>query len=164
MRSTIWSASTSSSVDGNDESRRSQHDSQRGVRHRDNRPQGFDGQDLRRSFLDGETGEVTTFRADEKPWRGRSKIDDSKLAVAIREHLERYKLIAGHNSKLFDIPFINARLAKHGERPVNVEWHMDTRWFLNSASMRIGSAKLENVRSSSNWASRRQRSVGSSGN
>lgn len=97
------------------------------------------------SFLDGETGEVTTFRVDEKPWKGKSKTDDSRLAVAIRDHLEKYKLIVGHNSKMFDIPMINARLAKAGERPVNVEWHLDTRWFLNSSSMRIGSAKLDNA-------------------
>jgi uncharacterized protein YprB with RNaseH-like and TPR domain len=97
------------------------------------------------SFYDGLTGEVTTFRLDEKPYRGRSKIDDGKLAVAIRDHLEKYKLIVGHNSKMFDLPFINARLARIGERPVEVGWHMDTRWYLNSTSMRIGSAKLDNA-------------------
>lgn len=106
---------------------------------------GLMGRILCCSFLDGLTGEVTTFRADEKPWRGRSKIDDGRLAVAIREELEKYTLIVGHNSKLFDIPFINARLAKAGERPVRVQWHLDTRWYLNSASMRVGSAKLENA-------------------
>lgn len=106
---------------------------------------GLMGRILCASFYDGLTGEVTTFRADEKPWKGKSKIDDSRLAVAIRDHLESYKLIVGHNSKLFDLPFINARLAKAGERPVQVGWHMDTRWYLNSSSMRIGSAKLENA-------------------
>lgn len=106
---------------------------------------GLMGRILCCSFLDGLTGEVKTFRADERPWKGRTKIDDSKLAVAIRDELEKYKLIVGHNSKLFDLPFINARLAKAGERPVRVGWHLDTRWFLNSASMRIGSAKLDNA-------------------
>ena len=106
---------------------------------------GLMGRMLCVSFLDGQTGEVTTFRADEQPWQGRTKIDDKKLAVACRNHLEKYKLIVGHNSKLFDVPFVNARLAKHGERPIHVEWHMDTRWYLNSASMRIGSAKLDNA-------------------
>jgi uncharacterized protein YprB with RNaseH-like and TPR domain len=106
---------------------------------------GLMGRILCCSFLDGTTGEVTTYRADEKPWKGKSKIDDSSLAVAIRERLENYKLIIGHNSKLFDVPFINARLAKAGERPIHVGWHLDTRWYLNSASMRIGSAKLENA-------------------
>lgn len=106
---------------------------------------GLMGRILCCSFLDGITGEVKTFRSDEKPWRGRSKIDDSKLAVAIREELEKYTLIVGHNSKLFDVPFVNARLAKAGERPIRVQWHLDTRWYLNSASMRVGSAKLENA-------------------
>ena len=106
---------------------------------------GLMGRMLCVSYLDGQTGEVTTFRADEQPWKGRTKIDDKKLAVACRNHLEKYKLIVGHNSKLFDVPFVNARLAKHGERPIHVEWHMDTRWYLNSASMRIGSAKLDNA-------------------
>ena len=98
---------------------------------------GLMGRILCCSFLDGTTGEVTTFRADEKPWKGKTKIDDS--------HLEKYNLVIGHNSKLFDLPFINARLAKAGERPVRVQFHLDTRWYLNSASMRIGSAKLENA-------------------
>jgi uncharacterized protein YprB with RNaseH-like and TPR domain len=106
---------------------------------------GLMGRILCCSFLDGMTGEVTTFRADEKPWRGRSKIDDSRLAVAVRDELEKYTLIVGHNSKLFDVPFVNARLAKAGERPIRVQWHLDTRWYLNSASMRVGSAKLENA-------------------
>jgi uncharacterized protein YprB with RNaseH-like and TPR domain len=106
---------------------------------------GLMGRILCCSFLDADTGEVTTFRADEKPWKGKSKIDDSKLAVAIRDHLEQYNLIVGHNSKLFDVPFVNARLAKAGERPIRVQFHLDTRWYLNSASMRIGSAKLENA-------------------
>jgi uncharacterized protein YprB with RNaseH-like and TPR domain len=106
---------------------------------------GLMGRILCCSFLDGITGEVKTFRSDEKPWRGRSKIDDSRLAIAIREELEKYTLIVGHNSKLFDVPFVNARLAKAGERPIRVQWHLDTRWYLNSASMRVGSAKLENA-------------------
>lgn len=106
---------------------------------------GLMGRILCVSFLDGNTGEVKTFRADEKPWKGRSKIDDSRLAVAVRDELEKYTLIVGHNSKLFDVPFVNARLAKAGERPIRVQWHLDTRWYLNSASMRVGSAKLENA-------------------
>lgn len=106
---------------------------------------GLMGRILCASFYDGQTGEVTTFRGDQQPYKGRSKIDDSKLAVAIRDHLEQYSLICGHNSKLFDVPFLNARLAKAGQRPLRVQFHLDTRWYLNSASMRIGSAKLENA-------------------
>lgn len=90
-------------------------------------------------------GEPYTFRLDEKPYKGKSKIDDSKLAVAIRNEWEKYDMVVVHNGRLFDIPFVNARLAKAGERPFNPHFIMDTRWFLNSSSMRIGSAKLENA-------------------
>lgn len=90
-------------------------------------------------------GEVYTFRGDEKPYKGRSRIDDSRLVVAIREELEKYDLVVGHNSRLFDHPMLNARLAKAGQRPFKPHFIMDTRWYLNSSSMRIGSAKLENA-------------------
>lgn len=90
-------------------------------------------------------GEVYTYRGDDKPYKGRSKIDDSKLCIAIRDELEKYDLIVAHNGRMFDIPFLNARLAKAGERPLNTHFVMDPRWFLNSGAMRIGSAKLENA-------------------
>lgn len=89
--------------------------------------------------------EVYTFRGDEKPYKGKSRIDDSRLVVAIRDELEKYDLVVGHNSRLFDHPMLNARLAKAGHRPFNPHFIADTRWYLNSASMRIGSAKLENA-------------------
>ena len=90
-------------------------------------------------------GEPYTFRLDEKPYKGKSKIDDSRLVKAIREEWEKYDMVVAHNGRLFDIPFVNARLAKNGERPFNPHFILDTRWYLNSASMRIGSAKLENA-------------------
>ena len=108
---------------------------------------GLMGRILCASFTDWdyEEGEVETFRLDEKPWKGRSKIDDSKLAVAIRDRLEEANMIVAHNGRMFDIPFLNARLAKAGERPLNTQFVMDPRWYLNSGSMRIGSAKLINA-------------------
>lgn len=90
-------------------------------------------------------GDVYTFRGDDKKFKGKSKIDDGKLVTAIRDELEKYDLVVGHNSRLFDHPMLNARLAKAGERPFHPHLIMDTRWYLNSASMRIGSAKLENA-------------------
>lgn len=90
-------------------------------------------------------GETYTFRGDEKPWKGKSRIDDSRLCVAIRDELEKYDLVVGHNSRLFDHPMLDARLAKAGERPFRKHLILDTRWYLNSASMKIGSAKLENA-------------------
>jgi uncharacterized protein YprB with RNaseH-like and TPR domain len=106
---------------------------------------GLMGRILCASFTDWDTDEVVTFRLDDKPWKGRSKIDDGKLALAIRDYLEEANMVVAHNGRLFDIPFLNARLAKVGERPLRTQFVMDPRWYLNSGAMRIGSAKLVNA-------------------
>src|SRR3990172_12421667 len=45
--------------------------------------------------------EPYTFRGDRKPYRNGDIADDSKLAIAIRDDLEKYDILVGHNSKLF---------------------------------------------------------------
>ena len=100
------------------------------------------------SFLpirDGVVDKPYTFHLQESRLKGSSKIDDSKLCIAIRDELERYNLIVGWNSKLFDLPLLNARLAKHGQRPCRVQFHGDMMWYAGGSSMRIGSRKLVNV-------------------
>lgn len=86
-----------------------------------------------------------TFDLFDAKYRSRSKIDDGKLCVAIRDELETYNMIVGWNSKLFDVPLLNARLAKVGERPVRIQFHGDMMWYAGGSSMRIGSRKLVNV-------------------
>jgi len=90
-------------------------------------------------------GDIWTYRGDDDPYRRADLIDDGALCVTIRDTLEDFDLIVAHNGRLFDIPMLNARLAKVGERPLNPHFVMDPRWYLNSSSMRIGSAKLENA-------------------
>lgn len=98
------------------------------------------------SFIElGSDAEAYTYRQDHLPWRRDDVIDDSQLVTAIRDRLETYDLIVAHNGRLFDIPMLNARLSKAGERPLKTHFVLDTRWYLNSSSMRIGSAKLENA-------------------
>lgn len=88
-------------------------------------------------------GAVYTFRGDRKPYKGDRPHDDSRLAAAIRDELERYDIIVGHNSKLFDGKFLAARLFKAGLRPREKRYHVDSMWAVRS-SLRI-SSKLENV-------------------
>lgn len=90
-------------------------------------------------------GEPYTFRADRKPWKSADPIDDSKLCLAIREELETYNMVVGWNSKLHDVPLLNARLAKYGERRVRPQFHLDLMWYAGGSSMKIGSKKLDNV-------------------
>lgn len=87
--------------------------------------------------------DVYTFRGDSKEFKSKDPVDDSKLASAIRDELECYDIIVGHNSKLFDSKFLEARLFKAGERPRENRYHIDTMWAVRS-HLRISSA-LKNL-------------------
>lgn len=92
------------------------------------------------------TGKPYTLRLDDPALRGRSKIDDGKLCVAIRDELEKANLIVSWNGKLHDIPLLNAKLAKAGHRRyVPKNWHLDLMYYAGGVSMKIGSRKLDNV-------------------
>ena len=95
-------------------------------------------------------GKPYCYRSDVAPWTRPRKIDDSKLAVAIREELEGADMIVGWNSILHDVPLVNARLAKAGERPIKAAgeggpMHLDLMWYAGGNSLKIGSRKLDNV-------------------
>lgn len=88
-------------------------------------------------------GRVTLF--DLKSHEGKEWIDDSVLAVAIRDELEKYTIIAGWNSKMFDVPVLNGRLAYHGERRLQPQLHLDMMYYASGQFMRIGRRSLESV-------------------
>ena len=46
---------------------------------------------------------------------------------------------------MFDLPFLNARLAQYGERPLRPQFHMDPMYYARGGGLRIGSSKLDNV-------------------
>lgn len=70
---------------------------------------------------------------------------DRELVVNIRDEIESYDCIVTWNGKMFDIPFLNARLLYHGERHVRPKFHMDLMYYAGFSSNRIGSKKLVNV-------------------
>jgi uncharacterized protein YprB with RNaseH-like and TPR domain len=86
-----------------------------------------------------------TFRIDRKPYKLDDPIDDSLLAVAIRDELEKYNCIVSWNGKMFDAPFLNARLLKAGQRELRHQFHLDLMYYAGGISLRIGSRKLDNV-------------------
>jgi uncharacterized protein YprB with RNaseH-like and TPR domain len=89
-------------------------------------------------------GVVSTMRIEDYP--GASLIDDGPLAVAIRDELEKADHWVTWNGKLYDIPFLNARLLKAGERPVRSDIkHTDLMYYSRGQFVRIGSSKLDNV-------------------
>jgi len=96
-------------------------------------------------IIAGKESKPYTFNLLDKKYKGASPIDDSKLCEAIRDELEKYNMIVGWNSKLFDLPLLNARLAKRGKRLCKPQFHADMMWYAGGSSLRIGSRKLVNV-------------------
>jgi hypothetical protein len=89
-------------------------------------------------------GQAKVFRYEDYP--GTTLIDDGPLVIAIRDELEK----AGHwvtwNGKLFDVPFLNARLLKANQRPLHTDiMHTDLMYYSRGQFVRIGSSKLVNV-------------------
>jgi len=84
-------------------------------------------------------GNVTTFKYTD--FERANAIDDSHLAVAIRDDLERYDIICGYNSVDYDIRFLTGRLLHAGERPIKPMIHVDLMWQFNK--LRPGRRSLE---------------------
>lgn len=101
------------------------------------------GRILACAFSD-EFGQTKAFRYEDYP--GKSLIDDGPLVVAIRDELEKADTWVTWNGKLFDVPMLNARLLKAGERPLRADVkHVDLMYYAKGGFLRIGSAKLDNV-------------------
>jgi len=77
-------------------------------------------------------GKTYTYRLDNSLYNIADPTDDSGLAEAIRDELEKYDVIVGHNSKLFDAKFLATRLLKAGCRPREQRYHIDTMWTIRS--------------------------------
>jgi uncharacterized protein YprB with RNaseH-like and TPR domain len=73
-------------------------------------------------------GDPYTFSALDARFKQRDVYDDGKLAAAIRDELERYDIIVGWNSKMFDAKFLNSRCIRVGQRTKVAQYHVDGMW------------------------------------
>ena len=85
-------------------------------------------------------------RGDRAPFKNMDDTtDDVALCEALRDEIHQYNMIVTWNGKLFDIPFLNARLAKAGKPLCQPQMHLDLMYFAGGVSLRVGSRKLVNV-------------------
>lgn len=77
--------------------------------------------------------------------RLKDPLDDGALAERIASELSKYNVIVTWNGKLFDAPFLNARLLKAGRPDWNPQMHLDMMWYATGNSARLASRKLDNV-------------------
>lgn len=73
-------------------------------------------------------GEVYTFSGLDRQFHRPDNNDDSLLAAAIRDELEKYDVIVGWNSKQFDVKFVNARNLHADQRTKDAQYHVDGMW------------------------------------
>jgi uncharacterized protein YprB with RNaseH-like and TPR domain len=88
-------------------------------------------------------GEPYTFKATDKGIMKPDVYDDSRLAIKIRDELEKFDIIIGHNSKMFDLRFLNARLLRTQQRTKMAQFHIDSMWSWRSKSS--GWSKLDSI-------------------
>jgi uncharacterized protein YprB with RNaseH-like and TPR domain len=86
-----------------------------------------------------------TFKVDYKAMKHGDPNPDKELAISLRNEIEKYNGIVTWNGKMFDVPFLNARLLFHRERPVHIQFHIDAMYYAGSSSNRIGSRRLVSV-------------------
>ena len=80
-----------------------------------------------------------------RPVRTKDPLDDSALIRSIRDELLKYNLIVTWYGKIFDVPFINARLLKHSLGDYVPQMHLDACWYAAGTGMKLGSKRLDNV-------------------
>lgn len=77
--------------------------------------------------------------------KGEDITNDKALVEAYANALRGYDILLGWNSKLFDVPVLNGRLAFHGLPPVEPQRHIDLMWYASGGAMRIGRRSLQSV-------------------
>jgi uncharacterized protein YprB with RNaseH-like and TPR domain len=68
-----------------------------------------------------------------------------EVRARFSEYLDTFDVIVGWNSKLFDVPVLNARLLYHGMRPYQPRMHLDLMYKASGSSISIGRKSLDNV-------------------
>lgn len=91
---------------------------------------------------DGSLGKVKTLT---RKVRAKDPMDDGSLAKQIRVELLKYNVIVSWNGKLFDVPFLNARLLKANAEDYNPQMHLDMMWYATGSSARLASRRLDSV-------------------
>ena len=93
-------------------------------------------------------GNMTTLRQDTYVKKGLAEdlTDDKQLCIDLRDILDSCNMHVGWYSKGFDIPHLNTRLAKHGERLLRPRLHLDCIWFWKGwRGLKAKSGKMKHV-------------------
>ena len=78
-----------------------------------------------------QSNKMVTFRLDKyvRAKTAEGMHDDQQICVDIRNEIEKANVTCGWYSKGFDIPMLNTRLIKHGDRRLKSMLHLDAIWY-----------------------------------
>ncbi len=84
------------------------------------------------------------FRADNYPAWKTDRANDRDITVAISTELRKHAIVIGHYSSGFDIPFLRAKMAKHGLELLPPMFGIDT-WRIAKNNFAVSSRRLQNL-------------------
>jgi len=85
--------------------------------------------------------EPIIFRADNYSTWEKKRSDDSQITKDIANELRKHAIVIGHYSQKFDIPFLRAKMVKHGLAPLPPMFGIDT-WRIAINNFKVSSRRL----------------------
>jgi len=88
--------------------------------------------------------ETIVFRADSYPEWEHERANDYKITKAIAEELRKHAIVIGHFGSGFDVPFMRAKMVKHGLEPLPQMFGIDS-WRIAKNNFKVSSRSLKNL-------------------
>ena len=78
-----------------------------------------------------QSNKMVTFRLDKYVTKklAEDMSDDRQICCDLRDEIEKANVTCGWYSKGFDVPMLNTRLIKHGDRRLKSMLHLDAIWY-----------------------------------
>uniref|UniRef100_A0A6M3KW26 Putative RNase_H superfamily protein n=1 Tax=viral metagenome TaxID=1070528 RepID=A0A6M3KW26_9ZZZZ len=86
------------------------------------------------------------FRADDYPEWTTNRANDYQITRDIATELRKHAIVVGHYSSKFDMPFLRAKMTKHGLEPLPPMFGIDT-WRIAKTNFKVSSRRLKNLAS-----------------
>ena len=88
--------------------------------------------------------EPIVFRADNYPTWEKNRGDDAQITKDIAEELRKHAIIITHYGVYFDIPFLRAKMVRHGLEPLPQMFAIDS-WQIARKNFQVSSRRLKNL-------------------
>ena len=88
--------------------------------------------------------ETIVFRADDYPEWKKERANDYRIVKAVAEELRKHAIVVAHFGSGFDIPYLRAKMTKHGLEPLPQMFGIDS-WRIAKQNFKVSSRRLKNL-------------------